>query len=72
MMDPSLPPENLDIYTIGEDLPLLEGIRTTRSIRRLRPDPVPRALIRKVCEAGTFAPSGGNRQPWSFVAVSLT
>ena len=27
-------------------------------------------MIRKVCEAGTFAPSGGNRQPWTFVAVT--
>ena len=62
-------PPPLDLATIGEDLPLLEGIRTARAIRRLRPDPVPRALIRKVCEAGTFAPSGGNRQPWVFVAV---
>jgi nitroreductase len=59
----------IDIDTIGEDLPLLEGIRTTRAIRRLKPDPVPPELIRKVCEAGTFAPSGGNRQPWYFVAV---
>jgi nitroreductase len=65
----SVEAEEIDIETIGEDLPLLEGIRTTRAIRRLRPDPVPRALIRKVCEAGTFAPSGGNRQPWIFVAV---
>ena len=55
---------------VGEDVPLLEGIRTTRAIRRLRPDPVPPALIRKVCEAGTFAPSGGNRQPWFFIAVT--
>jgi nitroreductase len=59
----------IDIESIGEEVPLLEGIRTARAIRRLRPDPVPRALIRKVCEAGTFAPSGGNRQPWVFVAV---
>ncbi|HPG26126.1 MAG: nitroreductase family protein [Spirochaetaceae bacterium] len=58
-----------DLDAIGETLPLLEGIRTARAIRRLRTDPVPRALIRKVCEAGTFAPSGGNRQPWVFVAV---
>jgi nitroreductase len=61
--------QEVDIESIGETLPLLEGIRTARAIRRLRPDPVPRALIRKVCEAGTFAPSGGNRQPWVFVAV---
>jgi nitroreductase len=60
----------IDIETIGEDLPLLEGIRTARAIRRLKPDPVPKELIRKVCEAGTFAPSGGNRQPWVFVAVT--
>lgn len=59
-----------EIEQLGEDTPLLEGIRTTRSIRRLRPDPVPAALIRKVCEAGTFAPSGGNRQPWFFIAVT--
>ncbi len=59
-----------EIERLGEDVPLLEGIRTTRAIRRLRPDPVPRALVRKVCEAGTFAPSGGNRQPWIFVAVT--
>lgn len=61
---------DLDVATLGEDLPLLEGIRTTRAIRRLRPEPVPKELIRKVCEAGTFAPSGGNRQPWKFIAVT--
>lgn len=60
----------IDIANVGEAVPLLEGIRTTRAIRRLRPDPVPLALIRKVCEAGTFAPNGGNRQPWYFIAVT--
>ncbi len=60
----------LDIASIGEDVPLLEGLRTACAIRRLKPDPVPLELIRKVCEAGTFAPSGGNRQPWIFVAVT--
>lgn len=61
---------SIDVATIGEDVPLLEGIRTACAIRRLKPDPVPPALIRKVCEAGTFAASGGNRQPWCFVAVT--
>src|SRR5437763_7652193 len=58
------------VASLGEDVPLLEGMRTTRAIRRLKPDPVPRELIRKVCEASTFAPSGGNRQPWFFIAVT--
>lgn len=60
----------MDIESIGEDVPLLEGMRTTRALRRLKPDPVPPELIRKVCEAATFAPSGGNRQPWFFIAVT--
>ena len=64
------PPLEIDADTAGEDVPLLEGIRTTRAIRRLLSDPIPAKLIRKVCEAGTFAPSGGNRQPWIFVAVT--
>jgi nitroreductase len=60
----------VDVATLGEDVRLFEAIRTTRAIRRLLPDPVPPELIRKVCEAATFAPSGGNRQPWKFVAVT--
>lgn len=56
--------------SIGENVPLLEGIRTACAIRRFRRDPVPKGLIRKVVEAGTFAPSGGNRQPWTFIAVT--
>jgi nitroreductase len=60
---------DVDIETIGEDVRLFEAVRTCRAIRRLKPDPVPATLIRKVCEAGTFAPSGGNRQPWYFIAV---
>ncbi len=61
--------ENVDIDSIGEEVALLEGIRTTRSIRRLLTAPVPVELVRKVCEAGTYAPNGGNRQPWFFIAV---
>jgi nitroreductase len=36
---------------------LFEIIRTTRSMRRLKQEPVPDALIRKVIEAGVCAPS---------------
>ena len=41
---------------------LFEIIRTTRSMRRLKSDPVPNELIRKILEAGVCAPSGGNMQ----------
>ena len=48
---------------------LFEIISTTRSMRRLKPDPVPPGLIRKILEAGVAAPSGGNMQRWRFLVV---
>src|SRR5436309_14567711 len=51
------------------DMDLFEALRTTRTVRRLRPDPVPDELLRKVLTAATWAPSGGNRQPWRFLVV---
>jgi nitroreductase len=48
---------------------LFEIIRTTRSMRRLRPDPVPDAFVEKILEAGICAPSGGNMQRWRFLVV---
>jgi nitroreductase len=48
---------------------LFEIMATTRSMRRLKPDPVPNELIRKILEAGTCAPSGGNMQRWRFLVV---
>jgi len=53
--------------THGSDL--FEIIRTTRSMRRLKPDPVPNELIRKILEAGVCAPTGGNMQRWRFLVV---
>src|SRR6185436_16268703 len=49
---------------------LFEIMATTRSMRRLKPDPVPAELVRKVLEAGTAAPSGGNMQLWRFLVVT--
>jgi nitroreductase len=42
---------------------------TTRSMRRLKPDPVPDALIKKILEAGACAANGGNTQKWRFLVV---
>jgi len=41
-----------------------------RSVRNFKEDPVPDHLIRRVLEAGRFAPSGGNHQPWKFAVVT--
>jgi nitroreductase len=48
---------------------VFEIMHTTRSMRRLRPDPVPDELIRKVLRAGACAANGGNTQRWRFLVV---
>ena len=44
-------------------------MQTTRSMRRLKPDPVPDALINQVLQAGACAANGGNAQRWRFLVV---
>jgi nitroreductase len=51
------------------ELGVFEAMRTTRAVRRLRPDPIDDAVLMRVLEAATWAPSGGNRQPWRIVVV---
>jgi nitroreductase len=51
----------------GNDV--FEIMATTRAMRRLRPDPVPDALIRRILEAGTAAANGGNSQRWRFLVI---
>ena len=56
-----LPPD-----TVG----LLEGLCTTRAIRRYRDEAVPDAALRAILFAATRAPSGSNRQPFRFVVLT--
>ena len=48
---------------------LFDAMSTQRSMRRLKADPVPDAVIRQILDLTICAPSGGNRQGWSFVIV---
>jgi len=51
------------------DIGLFEAIYSARSIRRLKPDPVPAELITAVLDAAIRAPSAGNPQGWAFIVV---
>ena len=51
------------------DIGLFDAIYSTRSMRRLKPDALPRELLRKIIDAGVHAPSGSNFQNWGFVVV---
>jgi len=48
---------------------LLELIKTRRSIRKFAERPIPEDLMRDLLEAGRWAPSGANAQPWRFIVV---
>lgn len=45
-------------------------MRTARAIRRFRDEPVATSLLARCLEAATWAPSGGNQQPWHFVVMT--
>ncbi len=49
---------------------LLEGIMTTRAIRRFTDEPVTEEEILTCLRAAQQAPSGGNIQPWQFVVIT--
>lgn len=49
--------------------PVLQAIRQRRSIRRFTPEPVAREEVEAILEAGRWAPSGLNNQPWRFLVV---
>ena len=40
------------------------------SIRKYKPDPIPRETIERILEAGMHAPSGKNRQNWRFFVLT--
>ncbi|HEY6395704.1 MAG TPA: nitroreductase family protein [Candidatus Binataceae bacterium] len=55
--------------TTMAEMGVYETMRTLRAVRRLRADPIPGDVLRRVLEAATWAPTGGNAQPWRVIAV---
>jgi 5,6-dimethylbenzimidazole synthase len=47
----------------------LDLVHKRRSIRRFKPDPFPDEYVEKILEAGRWAMSGANGQPWEFIVV---
>jgi nitroreductase len=56
--------EGLDDWT-----PVEKVILARRSTRAFKKEPLPDFMIRRILEAGRFAPSAGNSQPWRFAVV---
>lgn len=49
---------------------ILDLIQGRRSVRRFQDKVVARVLIEKILEAGRWAPSGLNNQPWRFAVIT--
>lgn len=48
---------------------LIEAIRSRRSIRKFKSDPIPEGYMTELIEAGRLAPSGTNLQPTRYVVI---
>ena len=48
---------------------VFEAIKGRRSVRKYKKDSVPEELILKILDAGRWAPSASNVQPWSFIVL---
>jgi nitroreductase len=51
------------------DMPLVDAMMTQRAVRRVLPDPVDDAVVRKCIELALRAPTGANGQNWEFIVV---
>ncbi len=47
----------------------IDLLKSRRSIRAYKSDPVPEEFVQKIIEAARWAPSGGNSQPWDFIVI---
>lgn len=56
--------------TLTSTTDLHNFLRTRRSVRRFKAEPVPDSVIRNILATATFAPSAHNRQPWRFAVVT--
>lgn len=49
---------------------MINNIITRRSMKKYKPDAVPMELIQQICEAGTYAPTGMNKQSPIIIAIT--
>jgi nitroreductase len=51
-------------------LNVLEAMRTRKSVRGYKPNPVPKEVIRRILETAARAPSAMNTQPWQITVLA--
>jgi nitroreductase len=69
-MDDTAPTDLAAAALPQDSIGLLEGLVSTRAIRRYDGTPIPRDALRAILFAATRAPSGSNRQPFRFLVLT--
>ncbi|MFK0215405.1 MULTISPECIES: nitroreductase family protein [unclassified Streptomyces] len=59
-----------DSIDAGADPRLFDTMSTMRAMRRLKPEPLPEALVERLVQAAVWGPSGGNMQRFEYVVVT--
>jgi nitroreductase len=49
---------------------LIEAIKSRKSIRGYKPDPVPKEVLKEILEVSSRAPSSMNTQPWELTIIA--
>lgn len=49
---------------------VIEAIKSRRSIRKFKSDPIPPETLSEILEAGRLSPSAGNRQPYKLLVIT--
>jgi len=64
-------PEQLDVSaSVSRSSLFLEQMERRRSVREISGRPVDKEIIRNIIQAASTAPSGANKQPWTFCSIS--
>ena len=67
-------PYQQDIYELNEAedraISYYEWLNTRRTVRDISSKPISKKLIENLIMAGSTAPSGAHKQPWTFCAIS--
>ena len=49
---------------------VIEAIKTRRSVRAFKPDPMPKAVLEDILRTASLSPSAANLQPWEFLVIT--
>jgi nitroreductase/ketosteroid isomerase-like protein len=58
-----------DVKYTAEQQFVFETIKNRRTVRKFKPQPVPREHLLRILDAARFAATAGNQQPWKFLVV---